>query len=364
MSRSTPHLTVPMTHTGTPQTPKISRRIALAATGSALLLGPGCDFGGASPEVVVYTAHDSIFSRPILDRFSSTTGIDVRPKFDVESSKTVGLVNAIMAESNRPRCDVFWNNEILNTLRLQQQGLLQEHKSPAAEPYPQMYKDPQGRWYGFGARARILIYNTQMVAPSERPESIYDLASPQWKGKTGIAEPLFGTTATHSVCLFSTLGEQPAKEFFASLKDNQIQIMAGNKAVAEGVANGGLAFGLTDTDDALQMIDQGYPVEIIYPDQQSDQLGTLFIPNTVCIIQGAPHGPQARQLVDYLLSPQVERDLAQGPAGQIPLNPQVDVETRVATPDTVRAMDVDFHQAVDHWEAASQYLANRFLGRA
>ena len=57
-------------------------------------------------------------------------------KFDVESTKTVGLVNALIAEADRPRCDVFWNNEILNTMRLEAKGLLDVYRSPAAEEFP------------------------------------------------------------------------------------------------------------------------------------------------------------------------------------------------------------------------------------
>ena len=46
-------------------------------------------------------------------------------KYDDESTKTVGLTNVIIQEAGRPRCDVFWNNEILNTLRLEEKGLLE-----------------------------------------------------------------------------------------------------------------------------------------------------------------------------------------------------------------------------------------------
>ena len=76
-------------------------------------------------EVIVYAALDAEFSRPILEQFERQTGIVALPKFDVESTKTVGLTQAIIAEANEPRCDVFWNNEILNTLRLEQRGLLE-----------------------------------------------------------------------------------------------------------------------------------------------------------------------------------------------------------------------------------------------
>ena len=86
--------------------------------------------------------------------------------------------------------------------------------------------------------------------------------------------------------------------------------MAGNKQVALAVGGGRLALGLTDTDDAIAEIDKAMPVAIIYPDQGEDQLGTLFIPNTVSIIKGGPHPQAARRLVDYILSPEVEAQLA------------------------------------------------------
>jgi iron(III) transport system substrate-binding protein len=333
---------------------------SIAAMGLVLGCAPSSDAPSDKDEVVVYTAHDSVFSEPIFEQFQQSTGIVVRPKFDVESTKTVGLVNAIMAESDRPRCDVFWNNEILNSLRLEEQGLLEAYASPAAESYPAAFKDADGKWHGFAARARIILVNTMLVTEGERPDSIYDLADAKWKGKTAIAKPLFGTTATHAACLFAALGNEKAKEFFQSLRENDVQILAGNKQVAEAVANGGAAFGLTDTDDALQMIEQGLPVTIIYPDQNEGGLGTLFIPNTVSIIKGCAHPEEARKLVDYLLSVEVEAALATGPAGQIPLNPKIDVETRVETPKTIRPMAVEFDAAAEKWDAAATYIANEF----
>jgi iron(III) transport system substrate-binding protein len=311
-------------------------------------------------EVVVYAALDQEFSAPVLKSFSHATGIYVRPKFDVESTKTVGLANAIIAEANRPRCDVFWNNEILNTLRLKERGLLEAYRPPAAKSYPDRFRDSEGAWHGFAGRARILIVNTQTVPEAERPASIYDLADPKWKGKLGMAKPLFGTTATHAACLFAALGEQKARKFFMDLKANDIRIESGNKQVAESVARGVSAFGLTDTDDALVMIDRGEPVEIIYPDRREGQLGSLFIPNTLCIIKGCPHPQQARRLIDYLLQPSVEAQLALGPSGQIPLNPAVEVELRVETPKSVKAMEVDFEAAARNWERAAAFLRDQF----
>lgn len=323
-------------------------------------IGVGCR--QRQPEVVVYAALDAEYSAPLLDRFDRRTGIRVRTKFDTESTKTVGLAQAIMAERDRPRCDVFWNNEILNTLRLAQRGLLDAYMSPQARAYPPAYRDPEGRWHGFAARARVLLVNTDLVPPADMPRSVFDLAQPRWRGRAGMAKPLFGTTATHATCLFWALGEGEARQFFRRLKANGVQILSGNRQVAAAVAAGELAFGLTDTDDAMVELDRGSPVTIVYPDRGDDELGTLFIPNTLAIVRNGPHPAEARRLVDFLLSPEVETALAQGPSSQIPLNPLVVARPRVETPGTVKAMQVDFASAARQWDRVSRFLREEFGG--
>lgn len=313
------------------------------------------------PQVVVYAALDREFSEPVLNEFTKTTGIRVLPKYDDESTKTVGLTSAIVQESNRPRCDVFWNNEILNTLRLEEKGLLAAYHPPGADAFPAMYRSPSGTWHGFASRARILIVNTKLVGASERPGSIYDLADARWKGKVGIARPIAGTTATHAAVLFAALGDDKAKDFFRSLRHNEIQILSGNKQVAEACASGQIAFGITDTDDAVVELDRAASVTIVYPDQGPDALGTLFIPNTLAIIKNCPHPQAARKLVDFLLTPAVEEQLARGASAQIPLNPAVKVTPRVESPQTVKPMQVDFPAAAAAWERASAFIENEFL---
>jgi len=320
----------------------------------------GC-WNDRRPSVVVYSALDREFAEPVLKDFEKESGIRVLPKYDDESTKTVGLTNAILQEAARPRCDVFWNNEILNTIRLQEKGLLEAYRSPAGDNYPPMYRAADGTWHGFAARARILIVNTKLVGDDERPKSIDDLLEPKWKGKIGIARPIAGTTATHVACLFAALGEEKAKDFFRSLKANDAKILGGNKQVAQAAAAGQIAFGLTDTDDAMVEIERASSVVIVYPDRERSQLGTLFIPNTLAIIKGCPHAEQARKLVDFLLSPGTEEKLAASPSAQIPLNPDAKATPRVETPRTVKAMEVDFAAAAKAWDAATKFIEQEFL---
>ena len=348
---------LPVSHPAHARRRRPATAIGPAAALMAVVLG--C---WSSPEgqVVVYCAQDAEFAEPVFADYASQTGIEVRPKFDVESTKTVGLAEALLAERGRPRCDVFWNNEILHTLRLEKEGLLEAYVAGADARFPASARSPDGTWRGFAARARVLLVNTQLLPEAERPKSIVDLANPKWRGRVAVAKPLFGTTATHAACLFAAWGDVRAKTFFTDLKRNDVRILAGNKRVAEAVSAGQIVFGLTDTDDALGEIDKARPVAIVYPDQEADGLGTLLIPNTLAVLRNAPHPEAARRLVEYLLSPGVERRLADGPSGQIPLQSSVARPAKLGLPANLKTMHVDFRAAADRWPAASAALTDLF----
>lgn len=333
---------------------------------SAALLVAGCERDGLPPsgsarQVVVYTALDREFSEPILEAFTKRTGIEVLANYDTESTKTVGLANRIRSERTRPRCDVFWNNEILNTLQLKSEGLLAPCHPEEAQNYPEQWRDPEGYWHGFAARARIILVNTDLVKDQDYPKSIRDLADPRFKGRTGIAKPLFGTTASHIACLFAFMGPEAGTSFLNAVKHNETKVYSGNRGCAAAVADGTAAFALTDTDDAVAELVAGKPVRIVYPDAQNDGMGTLFLPNTLAIVKGGPNPKEAAELVGYLLSPQVEQRLSEGPSAQIPLNLRSKSNDRIQGPSHVKAMRVSFEKAAEQFVAARQVVEEQFL---
>ena len=88
----------------------------------------------------------------MLADYKKETGVTVTPEFDTEKTKSVSLAVKIEREKDRPRCDVFWNNEPLLTIRLEQQGLLMPYESPAAKPYPEWTKGKDHSWQAFAER--------------------------------------------------------------------------------------------------------------------------------------------------------------------------------------------------------------------
>jgi iron(III) transport system substrate-binding protein len=322
----------------------------------------GCSRG---PEVTVYSAHDREFAEPMLEKFEKETGIKVAVRYDSEANKAVGLYEELLREAPKPRCDVHWNNEILATIRLQQKGILQPYASPAAEPFPAPFKARDHTWTAFAARARVLIVNTDKVKQDQLPRGLWDLTRPEWKGRIVMAKPLFGTTATQAACLFQVWGKAEAEDYYRKLHANGVELVPGNKQVAVAVGRGQYAVGLTDTDDACAELADGKPVTIIYPDGDAapgSKRGVLFIPNTVAMIKSCPHPAEAQRLIDFLLSPHVEKALALSESRQVPLNPEVKLELPkyLQSPQTVTPLPVDFAQAAEEWTPAQMFLVKEF----
>lgn len=285
-----------------------------------------------SDALVVYCAHDAQFSREILDRFERETGIDVVVRFDTEASKSLGLVNRIIREKNSPRCDVFWNNQLLGTLDLQDRGLLLPYKGAGYDRIPARFRDPDGRWCGFAARMRVYIVNTDSMSAK------VDEVAERMKGelsRMAVARPLYGTTRTHYTVLWSEMGADELKSLHDGMRDRGVREVAGNAAVKNIVAAGDCDFGWTDTDDFFVAKDDGAPVEML-PVRIGSALNgpTVVIPNTVAIIRGAKRETAAKRLVDFLLSAEIELALAKSTARQIPLG-EVD-ESRLS--DDVRGL--------------------------
>jgi iron(III) transport system substrate-binding protein len=307
----------------------------------------------SSDQVVVYTSVDQIFSEPILQVFEEETGIKVNAVFDTEETKSTGVLNRLIAEKDHPQCDVFWSGDPVRALVLKNRGITVSYRSPEAKDIADVYKDPEGHWTGFSARARVLIYNKDLLNEEEVPRSIFDLTKERYHGQVALANPLFGTTTFHLAALFTVLGDEKAEAFLDDLKKNGLVIATSNGDVRKRVVQGEVSCGITDTDDVFEAMKEGAPVGIVFPDQQG--LGTLIIPNTVNLIKGAPHPENGKQLIDYLLSRRTEAALARSCA-QMPLHKGVEVPPDVPPLDNIVPMKIDYDQTANKLEEIQNYL--------
>jgi iron(III) transport system substrate-binding protein len=348
-----------------------------------VLGGAGCRKDAPESSVVVYTSVDEVFAREVLSRFEERTGRKLAIVFDSEAGKTTGLVQKLRTEAQRPRADVFWSSEIFNTILLAREGLLEAYDSPAAADIPPRYRDDEHRWTATALRARVLAFDTKTATavrtadpaavhtadpaavhtadPTADPAAVHtadptagglperweELGEPRFAGGLAYANPLFGTTRGHVAAMFALWGEERGRAFLVGLKGGGAMMLDGNSTVVRAVMDGRARFCATDSDDVLVARRQAPSLEMLYPDLGDG--GTLLIPCTVAIVRGGPNLDGARALVDFLVSPEVERMLAKSDSGNIPVRTSLREELGLRLPPETK---LSFDAVADAMPAA------------
>lgn len=261
---------------------------ALGCAGLVALVRYAASRSDAPAEVVVYCAQDQVYAEPLLREFTRETGIAVRPLFDSEAMKTVGLANRLLAEREHPQADVFWGNEELRTRQLAAREVFRETNA----------------WAAFGYRSRRLVVNTNLLPLAQAPTSLLELTNARWRGQVSLAYPLFGSTATHFLALRQVSGEAPWLAWCRALVANQPFLEEGNSGVVKRVGRGAALIGLTDSDDLSAGQAEGLPLAGLPFTGEM-----LLLPNTVAVTRRAPHPAAAQRLFAWLQDPARTRQL-------------------------------------------------------
>jgi len=146
----------------------------LLLIGCALCSGPG-----AAQEVNLYSARKEILIRPLLDRFTEQSGIEVR----LLAGQGDALLKRLELEGANTPADLYLTVDLGRLYQAAQRGLLQAVDSPLLrERIPPAYRDPEGRWYGITLRARAIVYSRERVPAAELPGYL-GLADRRWQGR-------------------------------------------------------------------------------------------------------------------------------------------------------------------------------------
>ncbi|HYE19140.1 MAG TPA: extracellular solute-binding protein [Tepidisphaeraceae bacterium] len=292
----------------------MTHAITRFVVGFGLLVGVlSCDrdggAGGGKGEVVLYTAIDEQVARPIVAEFEKRTGIKVKLKTDTEASKTSGLVTLLRAEQKNPQADVFWNNEVFHSINLAGEGVLASYESPSAKDLPAGFRDAGNKWAACGLRIRVIA-----TAPGvSGVETMEDLADPTkvGKGKGCMAFPALGTVSGHLAALRQQWGAKKYEAWLKGLEAQEVKLLGGNSEVVKQISQGNMLAGPTDNDDVEAMIREDGPGKVRAAPAKTKEKGTLTIPTTVGLVAGAKHDAEAKRLIDYLLSAEVENKLVE-----------------------------------------------------
>jgi iron(III) transport system substrate-binding protein len=294
-----------------------------------------------SGPLVIYSARSEPLIQPVLDAFQAEyPAVEIR----IKSGNNSELANALLEERNNPQADVFITTELLTVQSLNQEGVFHTYRSPASASLPEGFTGPDDGWTGLTRRARVIMYNTDLVPAGEAPDSIFDLADPKWRGQIAAAGSANGSMQAQIAAMRQLIGEEETEAWLRDLLANEVTFFGGHTDVREAVGAGEFKLGLVNHYYYHLQEEEGSPVGIVYPDQGEGQIGLFTNATAIGIVEGGGNPDAAQALVDFLLTPQGQELFARLNF-EYPLVEGVALHPDVAPLDEFRLAEVDIAAA-------------------
>lgn len=293
--------------------------LAAAALAGVLLAGcGGSQPGGAGPSITLYSGQHPQTTDKIIAAFEKRTGITVNVRSDDEDV----LAQQIVTEGSRSPADVFYTENTPALQFLQDKGLLSPVKPATLAATPARYDSPQGAWVGVSARVSMLIYNPRLIARSQLPSSVMQLAGSKYKGKLALAagETDFQPIVTS---VLRAHGKAATLRWLTSVKANAAgHSYPDNETVATDVNRGTAAFGVINQYYWYRMraeIGAGAtPSRLAYFAPRDP--GYVIDVSAAAVLKSSAHRAAAQKFVAFLVSKQAQEIIgAQSASYEYPL---------------------------------------------
>ena len=279
------------------------------------------------PVLNLYSARHYQTDEALYDNFTKATGIKINR---IEAGDEQ-LVERLKNEGAASPADVLLIVDAARLWQAEQLGLFQPVKSAVLdERIPAKYRDPEGDWYGFSYRARVIVYNKTMV---ERADvATYEaLASPKNKGRVCTRSGSHPYNLSLIGSEIANLGPAKAEAWAKGVVANMARApKGGDTDQIKAVAAGECAIALSNTYYYARIMRSTQPADreivaktaVVFPDQ--DGKGTHVNISGAGILKNAPHKENAIKFLEYLASNDAQRYFADG-NNEWPVVPSVKV---------------------------------------
>ena len=289
------------------------RLSAAAILACAIAIAPAR--AAEEPVLNLYSARHYQTDEALYDNFTKATGIKINR---IEAGDEQ-LLERIKSEGAMSPADVLMIVDAARLWSAQQQDLFQPVKSAAlGERIPATMRDPDGNWYGFSSRARVIVYNKAAVKPGDVP-TYESLADPRNKGKICTRSGSHPYNLSLVAALISHNGEAKTEEWAKAVVANMARTpRGGDTDQIKGVAAGECAIALSNTYYYVRLLRSTKPEEkewaaktgVVWPDQSS--YGTHINIAGAGVLKNAPHRENAIKFLEYLASDPAQAYFANG----------------------------------------------------
>ena len=321
----------------------ISRMLLGIGAGVAALIGSVAGAGAQDQELNIYSSRHYQSDEALYDGFTEQTGIGIN-RIEADADE---LLQRIRSEGANSPADVFIAVDAGRLWRATEAGILRPVESKALEEkIPESLRHPDGLWYGFSTRARLIFYDRDQIDPEEVGlDSYEDLADPRFDDMICIRS---GSNVYNQSLLASLIahhGEDAAREWARGVRENLARNPQGGdtdqlKAAAAGecaiaVANHYYYLRMATSDDAQERA-MAEKLGVIFPNQ--GDRGVHVNISGAGVVRDAPHPEAAVRFLEYLASDDAQRSFAGG-NNEYPVVEGVDARNEVL--DSLGSFETD-----------------------
>jgi iron(III) transport system substrate-binding protein len=263
----------------------------------------------------LYTARHYSTDEAFYTDYTKATGIKINR---IEGGEDA-LFERIKAEGANSPADVFLTVDVARLWRAEQAGIFAPLKSAALDKrIPAASRDPEGKWFGFSSRARVIAYDRSKIKPAELAR-YEDLANPKWKGQicTRPSSHPYNLSLISSMMIH--LGEEKATEWARGVAANLARTPRGgdtDQLLAVGVGECSIA--LSNHYYYVRLMRSGKAedrsvvekVGIVWPNQ--GDRGTHINISGGGMLQHGPNRDAAVKFLEYLGSDAAQTLFANG----------------------------------------------------
>lgn len=297
---------------------------------------------GASGELVIYSGRNEELIGPAIELCEQQTGVQA----EVRYGQTAELAATILEEGENSPASLYIAQDAGALGQLAQEGRLAPLPDEILDRVEERFRSPDGLWVGVTGRARVLVYNTDMMQESELPQSVLDLTDPSWAGRVGWA-PENGSFQAFVTALRQVEGEDGARAWLEGMLANEPVVFEGNAPIVQAVANGEIPVGLVNHYYKYEIqAEEGreLPVEnYFFP---NGDVGSLVNVAGVSILADSPNQEQALAIIDCFLATEAQQYFAEG-TFEYPLIEGVEPAAELRPLAEIETPDLDLSDLAD-----------------
>ena len=296
---------------------------------------PEAEPAPAGRSLLLYSGRSEELVGPLIERAQGELGTEIRVRY----GSSAGQAAAILEEGDASPADLFFSQDAGSIGALQKAGLLADLPPAVLDLVDTRFRSPIGQWVGISGRARVFVYNTELVAAEELPASVTELSGSAWRGRTGWA-PGNGSFQAFVSAMRELEGDAATIEWLRAMDGNDTRVFAKNSPIVEATCLGEIDGGLVNHYYLLRRLAQEPDLPCANHFFAAGDVGNLINVSSAGIVETSDSPGAAADLIAYLLSAPAQ-SYFRDQTFEYPLAAGIEPDAALPSLDSVQGPDFD-----------------------